>query len=298
VKTSFLSLAVGLCLLASTASAQIISVSVPRDASTASATPVGEKKFAVHVMASPMSKWKYNEFAGAALEDSGGSLFDVGIFSGSPNSDFLFAGETVFKVGRDVTVGVGGWHNKVGNVQYTFDGATIDSDFVPIDFVSGTLHGDLTLFEGHGNVFYKNVGVQGGLVHTSSKLTSSAIVNSLAFPFDIGKPLRSIEQDNSANDWDLYGIYKYGGELNRPFGISAGAGIYAKQGTTDSSQRAAENQKVFSGFVTASVDIYRGFGFDASYWYIAKTKAVIGGSPLVSDAASRFTLGFGYSFSK
>jgi hypothetical protein len=297
MKIRSLSLAVGLCLLATSASAQIISVSVPRDAAT-SATTAGEKKFAVHVMASPMSKWKYNEFAGAAVEGTGNSLFDVGLFSGSPNSDFLFAGETVFKVGRDLSVGVGGWHNKVGNVQYVFAAATLDADFVPIDIVSGTLYGDLTLFEGHGNVFYKNVGIQGGLVHTSSKLTSSRIVSSDAFPQIIGRPLRSIEQDNSANDWDLYGIYKYGGELNRPFAISAGAGLYAKQGATDSSQRAAENQKVFSGFVTGSVDIYKGFGFDASYWYIAKTKAVIGDLPLVSDAASRFTVGFGYSFSK
>jgi hypothetical protein len=192
--------AAGLCVFCSTASAQIIMTSIPRLSATSQATGRGEKKFALHVMGSPMSLWKYNELAGGFLEGSNDSVFDIGLFSGTPNSDFLLAGETVFKVGRDFSIGVGGWHNKVGKVKYGFAVNTISMDFGVIDTAIGTLDGDLTLSEGHVSLFYKTVGVQAGIVHTNSKLTSSVIFDSENFPGDIGKPLRSIEENNSAND--------------------------------------------------------------------------------------------------
>ena len=289
----------GLCLVGSTASAQIIMTSIPRLSATAQATGRSEKKFALHVMGSPMSLWKYNELAGGALEGSNESLFDIGLFSGTPSSDFLLAGETVFKVGRDFSVGVGGWHNKVGKVTYGFAVATVDESFELVDIATGTLDGDLTLSEGHVNFFYKAVGVQAGIVHTNSKLTSSRILTSETFVDAIGEPLLSIEENNTVNDWDLYGVYKYSGNMKLPFGVSVGAGVYGKQGNTKSAQRAAEDQVVFSSFVTGSVDLYKGFGLDASYWYIDKTKADLGLSvPLVSDPASRFTFGVSYSFSR
>jgi hypothetical protein len=294
--------AAGLCLMASTASAQIIMTSIPRLSATAQTTgggrDGGEKKFAVHVMGSPMSLWKYNELAGGPVRNS--SLFDVALFKGTPSSDFLLAGETVFKVGRDFSIGVGGWHNKVGKVTYGFGVATFDEYFDLVDIASGTLDGDLTLSEGHVSFFYKSVGVQAGVVHTNSKLTSSTILSSEAFPWAEGTALQSIEENNSVNDWDLYGVYKYSGDTKRPFGVSVGAGLYGKQGNTKSAQRAAEDQVVFSSFVTGTIDIYKGFGVDASYWYIAKTKADLLGLtvPLVADPASRFTFGVSYSFSR
>ena len=299
MKTRCCLFAAGLCLVGSTASAQIIMTSIPRLSATSQATGRGEKTFAVHLMGSPMSLWKYNELAAGPVKGSDG-LYDVGLFSGTPSSDFLIAGETVFKVGRDFSVGVGGWHNKVGKVQYGFAVATVDEFLDLVDIASGTLEGDLTLSEGHVSFFYKTVGVQAGIVHTNSKLTSSTILGSDAFPSAIGTPLQSIEENNSVNDWDLYGVYKYGGNAKRPFGVSAGAGVYGKQGNTKSAQRSAEDQVVFSSFVTGTVDIYRGFGLDASYWYIAKTKADLLGlnDPLVSDPASRFTFGVSYSFSR
>jgi hypothetical protein len=298
MKTRCCLFAAGLCLVGSTASAQIIMTSIPRLSVTSQTTGSGERKFALHVMGSPMSLWKYNELAGGPVEGSNG-LYDVGLFSGTPSSDFLFAGETVFKVGRNFSVGVGGWHNKVGKVTYGFAVATLDEYFDLVDIATGTLDGDLTLSEGHVSLFYKAVGVQAGIVHTNSKLTSSTILTSEAFPWAEGAPLQSIEQNNSVNDWDVYGVYKYSGEAKRPFGFSAGAGIYGKQGNTNSAQRSAEDQVVFSSFVTGTVDVYKGFGIDASYWYIAKTQADLGlSAPLVSDPASRFTFGVSYSFSR
>ena len=287
-------------IVPATASAQLIATSIPKveSAPSGSAAPAPEKKFALHLMASPTSKWKYNELAGGAVEGLE-DIFDVGIFSGSPNSDFLLAGEAVVKAGRNFSFGFGGWHNKVGKVSYKFDVNTVDDSFAFIDRATGTLDGNLRLSEGHANVFYKNVGVQAGLVHTNSKLRASRILSSQNFPGTVGLPLQSIEEDNTANDWDLYGVYKYAGRAARPFGVSVGAGIYDKKGTTESTQRAADDQTIFSCFATGSVDIYKGFGIDVSYWYIGTTKATFGSGPaVISDAASRFTIGVGYSFSR
>jgi hypothetical protein len=287
------------------ASAQIISTSIPR-ADTAGAQ-AAEKKFALHIMGSPFSKWRYNELVAGVWEDDFGDPYaDIGFFTGDPNSDFILAGEGVFKVSSNWTVGFGGWYNKVGKVEYDFDVDTYDlitGD--KVDDVTGTLQGDLKLSEGHGSVFYKDIGVQFGVVRTSSKLSASRIATS-SIPSNVGQPLGSIEvdEDSSATDWDLYGVYKYAGattgQTPRAYGLSAGAGIYAKSGSTESSQRSAEDQKVFSGFVTGTFEVYKGFGVDVSYWYIAKTEADFGTEqPVTSkNASNRFTIGFSYTFSR
>jgi hypothetical protein len=57
---------------------------------------------------------------------------------------------------------------------------------------------------------------------------------------------------------------------------------------------------VFSGFLTGTVDVWKGQGIDISYWYIAKTKADLGtGTPVSSEkGTNRFTIGFSYTLSK
>jgi hypothetical protein len=57
---------------------------------------------------------------------------------------------------------------------------------------------------------------------------------------------------------------------------------------------------VFSGFLTGTVDVWKGLGIDISYWYIAKTKADLGTRTPVSSekGTNRFTIGFSYTLSK
>jgi len=295
----------GVLALAGPASAQIIATSIPLEGGSG---PGGgaEKRFALHLMASPLSKWTYNEVAtGATLNAAGDTLLiDTGVFSGKPNSDMLLAGEAVFKLSDSWNVAVGGWYNKVGNVTYDFDIQTIgidigSGDFIEdLDHLTGTLDGDLTVFEGHAAIFYKNFGVQGGIVNTKSEITNSNIETGNV-PANIGEPLGSIEGSNTANDWDLYSVYKFGGSGDHPWGVSLGAGIYVKKGTTESSQRLSESQTVPTAFVTASFNIFKGLGIDASYWYVGKTKASRGEQAFVSsDAASRLTFGIGYTFTR
>jgi hypothetical protein len=103
-----------------------------------------------------------------------------------------------------------------------------------------------------------------GVAHTRSTLLDSKIVTS-DVKGNIGLSLDSIEangEDSAATDWDLYGVSKYAGKSSRPFGLSVGGGIYNKKGDTETSQRSPDDQKVFSGFVTGRVDVYKGLGVD------------------------------------
>ena len=151
----------------------------------------------------------------------------------------------------------------VGRVTYDFNVQTYNGSLV-IDHLTGTLAGDLKLSEGHGSFFYKDIGVQMGVVQTRSTLLDSKIATS-DVPGNVGVSLDSIEangEDSAATDWDLYGVYKYAGKSSRPFGLSVGGGIYNKKGDTETSQRSPDDQKVFSGFVTGRVDVYKGLGVD------------------------------------
>ena len=90
------------------------------------------------------------------------------------------------------------------------------------------------------------------------------------------------------------------GKSSRPYGLSVGLGIYNTKGDTETSQRSPDDQKVFSGFFTGTVDLYKGLGLDASYWFVGKTEADLGlGTPVSSEkATNRFTIGVSYTFSK
>src|SRR5215471_21661755 len=120
-----------LYLTALPASAQIISTSIPQ--AETSGAQAAEKKFAVHVMGAPVSKWHYNELVGGDWSSTVPvnvpvHFADVGLFSGTPNSKFLFAGEAVVKVAKSISVGGGGWYNKVGSPTYNFDVQTVPLD--------------------------------------------------------------------------------------------------------------------------------------------------------------------------
>lgn len=52
-----------------------------------------------------------------------------------------------------------------------------------------------------------------------------------------------------------FNVQTYNGSL-------VGGGIYNKKGDTETSQRSPDDQKVFSGFVTGRVDVYKGLGVD------------------------------------
>ena len=291
----FLTVVLGLCALASPASAQIIATSIPRADTVGAAA---EKRWAFHVMGSPFAKWNYGE-----LYLDPNDVF--GTIQGTPNSDFLFAGEIVFAAGTNFTIGLGGWYNKIGTNEFDFVGFDVTGAAGFAD-ISAVLDTDIKTYEGHVAIFYKDVGVQGGLVRTTGRLGPNGRVT-LVNDIPVNAPFTLSVGDAETTDWDVFGVYKHGfggrdGEGRA--GLAIGAGIYRKQGIAGASPlRLPDDQTVFTGFATLNINVYKGLGIDVSYWYVGPTaetrgEGIFAGQDFANDSQSRFTVGLGISVSR
>jgi hypothetical protein len=287
--------AAGACALAVPASAQIIATSIPRESLGTGGG--AEKKFALHLMASPFAKWTINSYQ---EEPQGSDNPTVQFASGTDSkSKFIFAGELALAAGSDVTVGVGGWYNTLGETDANVALINLDDD---IAFL-GAARQKVRVSELHANIFYDSIGVQVGLVRTSTTLRSllagSVILvpsTSRIIPVDEDVPATGENaEETSVNNYDAFLVYKTSGSAgDRPWSLSVGAGGYRDTETKSTS---------FSGFVTGSVALYKGLGIDASYWYVGGKKRTAAQRDLaealetaISDNLSRFTVGVGYSF--
>ena len=275
--------------LAAPAAAQIIATSIPR-----SIAGGGEGRWAFHVMYAPYAKWKINQF-----EETDTAFVSA---RAKPNSSFLGAAEVAFKAGSDVTLGLGGWFNKVGNTDYDFTFVEVSDVVLGLD---GVRTDDLTVVEGHANAFYKSIGLQVGVVHGKSTTTGLTIGNFLLDDLvltrgELVSLLGSAEVDAieaegrgleiSTTDVDGYLVYKAGSQDSDRlgWGFSLGAGAYRYGGS---------KKTVPSAFATLSVGLYKGLGIDSSFWYIGKSKSDLQESLDVSDGLNRFSIGIGYTFS-
>jgi len=275
--------------VAAPATAQIIATSIPK-----SIAGGGEGRWAFHLMYSPWAKWKINTF-----EEDPSSFLAT---SGNPKSAFLGAAEVAFKAGDDFTVGLGGWYNKIGTKPHDYifftvvDGSTV--------LFSGPTDLDLTYTEGHANVFYKDLGVQFGLVHNSRtvKAISADIAEVDGVPFPLGDANAILADTvvgakDTANDYDAYLIYKVGGTSanDTNWSFSLGGGIYHYD---------MVKKTVPSAFATATLGLYKGLGVDASFWYVGKTKrselqdALNDVGVDLDQNLSRWMVGVSYTFSR
>jgi len=177
--------------------------------------------------------------------------------STSSSSKFIFAGEAAFAAGSDLTIGVGGWYNTLGEA----DVRVFEFDFPNATAFFGFATEKLSVSELHGNAFYKSLGIQVGLVRTSVTLTGfragSEVVDLdtgdvIVFDRDVTLSEAGLAEEKfTTTNWDAFLVYKKTAPSgsNRPWGLSVGAGMY----------RDTEAQSsVFSGFVTGSVGIWRG----------------------------------------
>ncbi len=278
--------AFGLAVSVGPAHAQIIATSIPTSVSGG-----GEGRWAFHLMWAPYAKWNIATFE----EDPTAFLAT----KGDPKSDFLGAAEIAFKAGDSASIGIGGWYNKVGNdsAEYVFLLADPDGTV----FLSGPVNRDVKHTEGHVNVFYKNLGVQFGLVHTSNLINSItadiATVNGENIPLDIANELLVdvAGVEDTANDYDGYLVYKTGGTSasNTNWSFSLGGGFYHYD---------IVSKTVPSFFATATVGLFKGLGVDASYWYVGKTKrselqdALSDVGVDLDQNLSRYMVGVSYTF--
>jgi hypothetical protein len=301
--TRALSLAALAWALAAPASAQIIATSIPKEFSLATGKALGEKKWAFHVMGTPFAMWNINSYFQEPTGTDNPLLQNV--TSTDSRSKFLFAAEAAFKAGSDLTVGVGGWYNELGSAEVDF--FQLNSDPQSADLIlAGVAPFDLRVYEVHGNVFYKDIGVQVGLVRTRQKQTGLRAGTVDVFFDDFGNLVeQALTQDEffknevqMDNNWDAFLIYKKAFTTGKrtSWGVSLGSGVY-RDDEADSTN--------FTGFVTATVGIYKGLGLDASFWYVGGSKQTSARRDFqnlldekVKTDRSRFTVGIGYTFSK
>jgi hypothetical protein len=280
--------ALGLTVLAAPATAQIIATSIPK-----SIAGGGEGRWAFHLMWAPYAKWNI-----ATFEEVPDFFLST---KGDPKSDFLGAAEVAFKAGEDVTLGIGGWYNKVGNDSAEYISFLFDPEGSVL--LAGPVNRDVEHLEGHVNVFYKSLGVQFGLVHNTTQINTItadvATVDDIPIPLEIANEiLREVEgAEDTANDWDAYLVYKVGGTTGNDnnWSFSLGGGIYHYDIVSNT---------VPSFFATATVGVFKGLGVDASYWYVGKTdrselqEALADVGVDLDQSLNRFMVGVSYTFSR
>ena len=280
--------ALGLAVMAAPATAQIIATSIPK-----SIAGGGEGRWAFHLMWAPYAKWNI-----ATFEEDPTAFLST---KGDPKSDFLGAAEVAFKAGENVSVGVGGWYNKVGNdsAEYVFFLADPEGSV----FLSGPVNRDVEHLEGHVNVFYKSLGVQFGLVHNTTRINTItadiATVDDIPIPLDVANDILTdvAGVEDTANDWDSYLVYKAGGTTSNDsnWSFSLGGGIYHYD---------IVSKTVPSFFATATIGLYKGLGADVSYWYVGKTdrselqEALSDAGVDLDQSLNRFMVGVSYTFSR
>lgn len=280
--------ALGLAVWAGPATAQIIATSIPKSVGGGR-----EGRWAFHLMWAPYAKWNIATFE----EDPTAFLAT----KGDPKSDFLGAAEVAFKAGESASIGLGGWYNKIGNdsAEYVF----FLADPAGSVFLTGPLNRDVKYTEGHVNVFYKNLGVQFGLVHSTHHINTItadfATVNDVEIDPEIANQfLTDVEGvEDTANDYDGYLVYKTGGTSanDTNWSFSLGGGFYHYD---------IVSKTVPSFFATATLGLYKGLGVDASYWYVGKTKrselqeALSDAGVDFDQSLNRFMVGVSYTFSQ
>jgi hypothetical protein len=259
-------------LQAASASAQIISTIQP--AFGGGAGGGGARTTSVHAMIGP-AIW---EFGGLDelqlfLEGEGGSL------TGGQRG-LIVAADVSQSIGGGISVGGGGWINTVS------DQVRDVNIFFP-NFPGGyteTVHRRVYSF--YGNLFWRRVGVQAGVVPFRGSFDIFDPVNLVAYRGDIDQ-----------TDMNVFAIGRFGASGDRPgrWAVTVGGGLY-RYGTrkvylVDTPPESTASN-VGSGFVNGSIFLYRGLSLDMSLWYTAADNNPDGA--LGNASQTRFTVGVGF----
>jgi hypothetical protein len=218
-----------------------------------------EKKAAFHVMVGYAS-WDMAALKAMEKED--------------PDLDFsrptgiLIAGDATFKTTEAISLGLGGWYNSANF------GADMRLGSETMELADN--NGDM--FSLYGNVFYKKIGLQAGWVKNSNELT---------FPDQF---LADFNSTFDQTDFNAFVVGRFGGER---WAASVGLGLY-KYGNLSGTAGGEGFEEEGGGtvgslFANGSVKVFKNLSVDAGLW-------VIGESDAGDDAATRLTIGVGYTF--
>jgi hypothetical protein len=265
------------CALARPASGQIISTMVPMETqSPSAAAPAGPGPTAAwHVMGG-FAHWSFG--GDKALKDD---VASKGGTSSGGNKGFILAGDVAFKAGRNMSVGFGGWYNKLTDFEAHVPARP---GFFAVDQTS--THSFSSFY---GNVFYKNVGVQAGVIPLRGHTTISVPANGF-----------NGTDDNGQTDFAIFGVARTGSKPGRPrWSAVAGLGLYrygSRPATTTLGFEASPAANAFTIFVNGSVGVYKRFSVDGSIWFTAADSNFSFDSGIGNQSQTRFTIGIGYGF--
>ena len=293
-------------MAAAEASAQIIATSIPRLAPGES----GGSRYAFHFLVAPVAKWNYGEayyWDNKPNTDGWYNTF-TGTTNSRPSSKILIAADAAIKLREPWSVGVGGWWNKIGTMTHNVDTSiavrSVDrNDIVVTPYnYRADFGGRLEIYEGHASLYYRDYGIQAGVVRTKVHIDKTH-----RHPTIYDRQTRKVVEDRAEDivlepfdlnttDWDIFAVYRKSGGTKLPWVASAGVGTYFKEGTIDTPLRQAGDRTLLTSFLTARVEVYKGLGVDASYWYIGPTGDTWGYPH--RDTQTRFSLGIGYTFAR
>jgi hypothetical protein len=264
------------------AGAQIISTMVPPPRLVTQGTPStpgpgGPSAVAFHVMGG-YTNWEFGfEKDTKNFEEPRGATVTGG------RNGWLGAADVAVRAGENVSVGAGGFVNKVENLVVNHPG---NVQFFPYNDTA-----TINVFSVYGNVFYKHIGVQAGIVPIRSHDT---------FVIDNPRNPTHSEVDNNQNDFDLYLVGRWGatGTNRARWSAMVGGGLYqygAREGNAaEGIDPSPSAPSLGSGFANASIGIAKGFSLDASFWYTARDKNYDADSTIGNSSQARFTVGVGY----
>jgi hypothetical protein len=261
-----------ICLLYSRiCSAQIISTFVPPDTSAGlsrdptQAAP-GSKRAAIHFMGG-YTFWQFGLGPGKGEANANFSGLGTGGHAG-----VIGAVDVVGNLSSRVTVGGGGWFNRILDYNYVEQSPYDDGP---------DLNTTLSVYSFYGTVFYRFIGVQVGVVPSKGTLTITPDAT-------IGGPSHSYSHNQT--DANVFGTVR--GASSR-WAVVAGAGWH-RYGprVTDLHDGKSPSGNAFTAFATASYSVSRNASIDASFWYTGKDKNAILWTGNANQ--SRVTIGFGF----
>jgi hypothetical protein len=257
-------LASALWLWPAAAFAQIISTMLPVEPPGGSGSGVTNS---IHLMAG-FAKWSLPAAPADtdAIEAAGGRI------RGDGHRGFIFAGDFSFRATGPVSVGVGGWYNKVEPEVVSFPA---DPTHFAADITQRTSFSSI-----YGNVFYGHFGVQAGLAPVRIQLS-------------VESPPGVLVADHfNEVDFNLFAVGRFGQD---GWVATVGGGFY-RYGTRPAGQRLEVDESpaanTFSAFANTSIRLSRGLSVDASFWFTGGYEAADDGG---FSSQSRVSVGLGYS---
>ncbi|PYR77092.1 MAG: hypothetical protein DMF87_16830 [Acidobacteria bacterium] len=182
---------------------------------------------------------------------------------------YIGAADLAFRTGANASLGFGGWMTKLRDLVITEPSRP--------GFLALTDTQTFSLASVYGNLFYKHVGVQAGVVPIRSEETL------------VVSGGRTVSAPQRQTDMDAFGVARFRS-------ATFGAGLYrygSRAASAEFNVPASPSAIAATAFANGSIGVGAGLSIDASFWYTAKDKNYNTATP-GNGSRTRFLVGLGY----